>query len=204
MFSTPDSWDRRAAGNERGPAQLPGAIVWLVLVWLWWFETGRETLGASLGDQATPRLVLLAALGGTLGRIASQLVETGFYVALWRGLGRRLAFGPLFVAIASLSLFDVAAISLVQWVGDSSRAWLVPVIGFQAIHNLLAAESGLRLAFGGFGLTCLLRLLGTAEAQKPTGAPWRWRAALTLGAWLAGRLVTWWTTDLVRGVSPIP
>jgi len=207
VLSTSQRWEGSgeiAGGDRHGPLRLPGTVVGLALVWAWWFEVGRETLGATLGDAATPRAVLVAALAGLIGRVVAQIVEAGFYVAAWRALGRPLAFLPMFVAIVSLSLFDVTTLSLVHWAGDAPPAWLAPLVGIQALPGVLGGEPGLRIAFGGFGLTCLARLAGTAHAQKSTGAAWRWRAALTLGAWLAGRLATWWTTDLVRGVSPLP
>jgi hypothetical protein len=207
MTAAPNHWDlseTRADSSGARRALLPGAAVWLLLVWLYWFEISRESLGAALGEAVTPRAVTLAALAGVFGRIGTQLVETGFYVAAWRTLARPLRFGPLFVAVASLSLLDIAALSLAQWAGDAPPAWLVPLTGFHVLPDVLASQPGLRLGFGGFGLLALARVLGTARAQKPAGAPFRWRLALTAAAWLAGRLATWWSADLMRGMSPLP
>jgi hypothetical protein len=203
MFATPDSWDREAAARERGPLRLPGMFVWLALVWLYWFEISRETLAPALGVQASERALVLAAIGGVVGRIAAQLIEAGFYVLLWRALGRTLPFANFFVTIVSLSLLDVASVQLVRWAADSPPAWVAVLCGFQAVPGALVGEPGLRVAFGGFGLLTLARIAGTAWPQRPAGG-WRTGLALTGAIWLAGRLATWWTTDLVRGVSPLP
>ena len=194
--------DGEAVGSA-APLRLPGVLVWLALVWLYWFEISRETLAASLGDQATARAVTFAALGGVIGRIASEAIEAGFYVTFWRSLGRGLEFPRLFIAIASFSLLDAAAVGLTQWAGDSPPSWIVPFVGFRVLPEVLAGASGLRVAFGGFGLLTLARIAGTAHAQRATGAGWGSTLGLTTALWLAGRVVTWWTVDLLRGMSPL-
>ena len=204
MLASPNSWDREAVGSGRSPVRLPGTIVWLVLVWLYWFELGRETLGETLGDTASPRAVALAAIGVVVGRIVAELLEAGFYVTLWRALGRTLPFGMLFVAIVSLSMLDMIALQLAHWAADSPSLWVAVLCGFHTLPGVLAGEPGLRIGFGGVGLLALVRVAGTIRAQRPAGARWTTSAALTLAVWLAGRLVTWWSTDLVRGMSPLP
>lgn len=203
MPATPNSWDREAAARERGPLRLPGAIVWLALVWLDWFALGRETLGTTLGGDVPPRAVVFAAIGGVLGRIAAEILEAGFYVAFWRALGRRLPLGTFFLAIVSLSVLDLLSVQLARWAEDSPSAWVAVLCGFHTLPGVLAGEGGLRVAFGGVGLFALARVAGTAWAQKPVGARPAAIGALTLAVWLAGRLATWWTTDLVRGMSPL-
>ena len=208
MLAT-DSWDREAAAREGdrrglGPLRLPGVIVWLVLVWLYWFELGREMLGTTLGDAATPRAVAIAAIGTVVARIAAELLEAGFYVALWRGLGRTLPFAAFFVAIASLSMLDMIAMQLAQWATDSPTWWVAALCGFHTLPGVLAGEPGLRVGFGAVGLLALARVAGTIRAQRATGARWKTITLLTGAIWLAGRLATWWITDLVRGMSPLP
>lgn len=212
MLSTPNSWERETAGREvaragsrgAGLARQPGAIVWLVLVWLYWFELGRETFGATLGDDVPPRGVVFAAIGSVAARIMMELLETGFYVAIWRGLGRTLPFSTFFVAIVSLSTLDMIALQLANWAADSPSWWVAVLSGFHTLPGVLAGEPGLRLGFGGVGLLALARVAGTIRAQRLAGGRWTTSAALTLAVWLAGRLVTWWSTDLVRGLSPLP
>ena len=204
MLATPHSWDRDAAAREGNPLRLPGTIVWLVLVWLYWFELGRETLGTTLGDAASPRAVALAAIGGVLARIVAEAIEAGFYVTFWRALGRRLSFPAFFLTIVSLSILDMVALQLAHVAGDPPAAWIAVLCGFQVLPGALAGEPGLRVAFGGVGLLALARVAATARAQKAAGGRWTAAAALTSATWLAGRLATWWITDLVRGASPLP
>lgn len=207
--ATPDSWDREGAArasDRQGPGllRLPGVIVWLVLVWLAWFDLGREMLATTLGDAATPRAVGIAAIGAVLTRIAAELLEAGFYVALWRGLGRTLPFAAFFVAIVSLSTLDLIATQLARWAADSPSPWVAVLCGFHTLPGVLAGEPGLRVGFGAIGLLALARVAGTIRAQRAAGARWRTIGILTGAIWLGGRLATWWVTDLVRGMSPLP
>lgn len=204
VLATPHSWDRETVSREAGPLRLPGVIVWLALVWLAWFEVGRQTLGATLGDAASPRAVVFAAIAGVAGRIVGELIEAGFYVTLWRALGRTLPFTAFFVAIVSLSILDLVSLQVVHTAGDPPTAWLAILCGFQVLPGVLAGEPGLRVAFGGVGLFSLVRVAATARAQKAAGGRWTTAAVLTVAVWLAGRLATWWVTDLVRGMSPLP
>lgn len=204
MLATPHSWDRDFTAPGRSPLRLPGTIVWLGLVWLYWFEVGRETLGSTLGDAASPRAIVMAAIGGVVARIAGEAIEAGFYVTLWRALGRTLPFGAFFLTIVTLSILDMISLQLVRVAGDPPAAWIAALCGFQVLPGVLAGEPGLRVAFGSVGLLALARVAATARAQKAAGGRWTTAAALTVAVWLTGRIATWWITDLVRGASPLP
>lgn len=197
--------DERAheGAPRRTTSQVVSAALWLALVWLYWFSVSRDDLAALLGSDASARSLTAAALLGLAGRIGMQLVEAGFYVALWRALAKPIAFGPLFVAVVSLSLCDACANVLARWADGDAPAWLVPLVGVRVLPDVLAGQPGLRVALGGVGLLAIARVAGTALAQWRLGTSLRGALALTGSVWLAGRLASWWIADLLRGMSPI-
>ena len=182
-----------------------GAAAWFTALCLLWFDVTRSDLAVAFGSAASPRALIATAWGAVAGRIGFQLIEAGFYTLLWRLLDRPIRFGPMFVAIMSLATLDALASVLIRVAGtDSPSMWLAALVGFRALPEAFTREAGLRIAFGGVGILAVLRLIGTAYAQRREGPPWRGALALTFATWLAGRLATWWTTDLMRGMSPLP
>jgi hypothetical protein len=179
--------------------------IWFALVGLLWFDVTHDQLAAAMGDDLSSAALTGAALLGLAGRFGAQVVEAGFYVLAWRLGARRLRMIPMLTAIATLSLCDAFAAGLLNVVGtDPPRAWLALLVGFRAFPEWLPEEPGLRMAFGSVGLLAVARMLGTAHAQQQQGIRFGGALALTLFAVLAGRLATWWSADLVRGMSPLP
>ena len=164
----------------------------------------RDDAEAVLGGDASTGALGATAAIALASRIGAQLLEAGFYTAVWRSLGRRVRFGQLFVGIAVLSGLDAVANVLVREAQGDPSPLVIAAAGIRALSGVLPAEPGIRVAFGGLGLLALLRIAGTALVQNRDGVPMRAALALTAGAWLAGRLVTWWTADLARGMSPLP
>lgn len=179
--------------------------IWLAVVNAIWFGVTHDQLAAALGDQAGDRALAGATLAGLAGRFVAQWIEAGFYVLAGRLLGARPRLLPLFGWILTLSLCDALAASLFQVVGgDPPQPWLALLVGFRAFPEALAGEPGMRLAFGGLGLLALARVLGTAHALRQQGVAPPAAVGVTLAATGVGRIVTWWSTDLVRGMSPLP
>lgn len=146
-----------------------------------------------------------AAWIGAMAQLSLNALECLFYVTWWRGRGVRLPVFALYALLVFYSLTDLIAAGLAHWAWSHGRAALVvaPVAGFQALWTRAAGHEGIALAFGGVGLLTLLRLLGTIQAQVACGAPRARAVRLTLGAWLACRLLVWWSLDLARGASPV-
>jgi hypothetical protein len=135
-------------------------------------------------------------------------VEALFYVAWWRGRGIRLGFARLFEWLVSISVLDLVASGLTR-IAEAHPGWVAGVlevfVGFGAIRTEEGVGSGLRAAFGTLGLLCLARLVATAAIQRRgTGRGLAAPLQLTCAVWLLGRLVNWWMTDLLRGMSPLP
>ncbi|MEO5616209.1 MAG: hypothetical protein ABIS67_00410 [Candidatus Eisenbacteria bacterium] len=214
MHASPGGW-HAAAGSDAAANRFesPGSrtltrlgfAAWACALYYLWFDVTRSQLSDAFGSEASSRGVAGAALATVATRVVSQLLEAGFYVLLWRLLARPIRFGPMFVAVLSLSSLDLFSSVVLRLVGtDPPQVWLALLTGFQAMPSLGHAESGLRLAFGGLGLFAIARIAGTAYAQRREGIPWRAALALTFAVSLAGRVAIWWTADLVRGASPLP
>ena len=59
-------------------------------------------------------------------------------------------------------------------------------------------------AFGNLGVLTLLRVGMTGWAQaRSLGRPLTGPLALTVAAWLLTRVTSWWSFDLLRGLSPV-
>jgi hypothetical protein len=185
--------------------RLAAGAAWTLFLYLIWFDVLRDDLGASLGPELPARALTAAAFAALASRVAWQVIETGFYVTFWKLRAVRLSFGGMFTAVLSLSMLDALASALSRAAGsEGSHPWLAPLVGVRALAPAPGGGSGLGLAFGSLGLLALARVIGTAWAQRREGAPWPGALAVTLGAWSAGRLALWWSTDLLRGMSPLP
>jgi len=177
----------------------------LVAVVAWW-ELGLRQ-GGALG--AGPHLpAVLAATLMVLARLAANSLEALAYLLWWRTRGARLPYLRFLVALVALSLVDRFALDLAALASRTPALapLLAPIAGIQLIRGRLpGAEPGLWAAFGSLGLLTLARIAITAWLQAAgTGRRLRGALLLTAGAWLAGRVVLWWTLDLVRGASPLP
>lgn len=214
MRTSPSGWHaaggtgaaaKQAESPGNGTLSRLGFAAWAGGLYYLWFDVAHSQLSDAFGSEVSSRGVVGAALAAVATRMLSQLLEAGFYALIWRFLARPIRFGPMFVAVLSLSSLDLFSNVLLRLAGtDPPRVWLALLAGFQAMPAADHAESGVRIAFGGLGLLALARIAGTAYAQCREGVPWRAALSLTLSVSLAGRLATWWTTDLVRGASPLP
>jgi len=182
-----------------------GSLLGLAAIYLAWFGVHHSQVSEALGTEVRSRTLVLAAVGGLVARIVGQLIEAAFYGQVWRAWGVRIRFVPMLTAVACCSLVDALSQSLVSYVGtDPPRAWLAVLVGLQALPDVLASEPGLKVGIGSLGLLTATRVVATAYAQRDLGAPLRPALALTFGALIAGRLASWWSVDLLRGLSPLP
>jgi hypothetical protein len=184
---------------------------WTIVAVNWWALTDRQIRAAGLGsgDAGVGASVTTLALAAVAGRFIGFAFETGFYTLWWRAWGSPLRFGPLFNRISLLSLIDVAA----GTIGDLARerggglaAWMAPVVGFGVVADASRGALPAALtAFGTTGLLTLLRIGLTARFQAlARGRRMLGPLVLVFFSWLATRLVTAWTIDLARGMSPSP
>ena len=177
---------------------------WLLFIVGGWWGTTFASLSAVAGPTAMGNLGVPLAVAT---RLVGFAVEAGFYAIVWRSLGRRLRFWWLYTWVASLSLLDLIAESLRGIGARSAEAatWLAPFVGLGAIDGAFAWKPELGLAFGSLGLLAATRIVGTAFVQaRELGVSARKAVALTVGTWAVTRLCMWWTTDLLRGMSPLP
>jgi len=180
-------------------------LLWYAVVAVWWFQATQAVFSQTLGQQMSESAVTGATLFALAGRLGSEAVEATWYVLGGRAFGTRVRLLPMLGAIASLSLCDATAETLLhRFEGEASPAWLALLVGGRADPEWFAEESGVRYAFGSLGLLALIRIAGTIDAQRRQGIPPGRALALCGLAVAASRLATWWTADLVRGMSPLP
>jgi hypothetical protein len=181
-----------------------GLALWLGFVVLIWHDVLSRDTAATFGDDVPAGAIRAIVLATLAGRLVAQAVEAGFYAATWRMFAKPIRFGEIYVAVVSLSLLDALASTLIRAPFAAGAPWLALLAGPRALADPGAGTEGLGLALGSFGLLALARVAGTAWAQRRGGAPWRGALGLTFAVWLAGRLATWWTADLLRGMSTLP
>jgi len=179
-------------------------VIAIVALASWWEAAYRQGGDVGLGrhlNLAAAATIMVAA------RVAGSAIEALVYTLWWRTRGARLPYAPICVALVALSAVDRLALSLAGVVTRTPALapWLAPVAGLHLLGSAwLAAEPGLRAALGSLGLLTLTRIAMTAWFQaaalrRPLGG-----ALLVTGVvWLASRVMQWWTTDLLRGMSPI-
>jgi hypothetical protein len=183
------------------PALMPPWFAWVG--WSWWDET-NETLReaqAGIAAAASSEAIALAALGA---RLVALLGEAGFYALWWRARATPLPYWRFFAWIATLSLADLIASGVRQAAPGAPRS-VQPLLTALAGTGLTPAESGWGVAFGTVGLLALFRLAATGcVAARGTGRSPAGPVLLVAAAWLLTRIATWWSFDLVKGVSPLP
>jgi hypothetical protein len=191
-----------AGATRTRPALRPWpTAAWLVTLLIAGFFEIRSELARASGDALSGAAIDGAAFAAVVARTTGHAIEAAFYAGYWRVRDLRVGFAWMFVAVVSLSVLETLANATALLGADGSLPWLAPLVGVRAIDGVLEGAPGLRLAFASFGLLSLLRLAGTAWAQHRDGAPWPGALRVTAAAWLAGRLATWWTADLLRGFS---
>jgi len=195
-----ESADPRIAPGRRRAAE----VVWFVALSYLWFVVIHAELTDAMDDQASARAVTLTALAALGGRLMGQGIEAAFYTCFWRAVLVPASFARLATAIFSLSMLDAAGLALTRWGSGGPQAeWVGWIVGLRVWPEALSGAPGIRYALANVGLLTVARVVGTAWAQRREGARWRDALLLTGGAWLASRLVTWWMTDLLRGMSPL-
>ena len=187
------------------PAILPLWYAWLA--WSWWTET-REQLRGAAADGAlagAAASVDLMAWGALLARLMATLTEAGVYTVWWRSRSARLPYWRFFCWVAVLSSTDLFGISLRRAAEDAPgfvRGLSAILAGPGALNA--PAATGAAAAFGSLGVLTLLRVGMTGWAQaRGIGRPLAGPLMLTTAAWLLTRITSWWSFELLRGLSPI-
>ncbi len=171
--------------------------------WQWWRLCAREL---TVAHPAGGGPLAWAALAGTVGRFAGLLIEAGFYVLLWAGLGRRLRFWRLASWLVAISMLEVLAESMRLDLRTRGGATLLDAVllGPIVLHGPRPG-GGLLLALGGFGVTTALRIGWTAVIQaRALGMRWAWALAAVALTWLTTRGALWMVAELMRGRSVAP
>jgi hypothetical protein len=194
-----------SSASPAEPRALRTYTFFLVVALVSWWEAAYRQ-GGDLGVGRHLNLAFAASLM-VVSRVLASAVEALAYTLWWRARGARLPYVSFLVALVALSIVDRCALSLAM-VATRSPAlgpWLAPVAGLHLLGSgWLAGEPGLRAALGSFGLLTLARItltawLQAAALQRRLGSV----LLVTAGAWLVTRVVLWWMTDLLRGMSPI-
>lgn len=178
-------------------------VLFLWVGWSWWKEIVAQLQAATTAPEAAPALAWLA-LGA---RGLATLTEAAIYVLWWKSRSARLQYWRFAAWIAVLSVADLFGFALGR-AGEEAPDVLQIVCailaGRGALNDSPVVESGAMAAFGNFGVLTLLRIGMTAWAQaRGTGRALGGPLAITVHAWLLTRLTTWWSFDLVRGLSPV-
>lgn len=168
--------------------------------WQWWRLCLRELellhpAGGPLGA---------AALAALAGRASSLLIESGFYVFLWAGLGHRLRFWRFASWLVSISMLEVLAESsrLDRRLQGGGTLLDAVLLGPVALHALRSPAATWLVAFGSLGLTTLFRIGWTALIQaRALGLRLGWPLAATLATWIIGHAALWMVAELMRGRS---
>lgn len=194
--------------------ELPGLPArWLAIPWLfgiatlWWITFEALATGVPDAGAEVPREILRVGIAMALGfKLLGSLAETGFYSGWWLLRGRRLSWVGLWVWLSGLSLLDAFAL-LLPWAiepeGGLARTAIAVLCGPRTLvtPDEILADPMIAL-FGPLGALTLLRIGLTAWAQvRAVARPWPGPLAITSGAWLAVRVVTWWLGELMRGQS---
>jgi hypothetical protein len=182
---------------------------WFLPIWYgavaygWWSATVAD-LGLAPGAYGTSAaLAIVLVLGG---KLASLLIESGFYHSFWKGRGRRLPFWRFFSVVITVSTADLLARLLAALVrrDPGLGPWLAPIAGIELWHRA-AWTPAVRAAFGSLSLLTLTRVTLTATAQRQAlGLSLTRALAWTAAVWLATHLALLFLVDLVKGMSPLP
>src|SRR5437016_6045087 len=186
------------------PFQPPFMLVWWAwVIWSWWSETSIAVrqLPPGLLDGRTGHLVpaLIA------GRAVGWLAEAGLYAIGWASRGTPLPYWRFVSWIASLSTMDVLGSALRRTAAHADplgRAVAVLFAGPAAFEP--GATRGWQVAFGSVGALALARVVVTAwAAARGTGRPLSRTLGVVGAAWIVTRIVTLWSFDLFKGMSPV-
>jgi hypothetical protein len=180
-------------------------LLYLWLVWAWWLEI-RTQVAALAESGPAADAGMLAALG--LGaRALATASEAAVYALWWRSRGLRLPYWRFVCWVAALSATDLVGYSLRRAASDAPEAARVAiaVLAGPGALDASAGATGSMLGLGTLGALTALRVGMTAWAQaRGVGRPITGPLVLTASAWLATRLIGWWSADLMKGVSPVP
>jgi hypothetical protein len=181
------------------------SILLLWVGWSWWKEIFAQTEAAAMtAAGAAPAALVWLGLGA---RGLATLTEAAVYVLWWKSHGARLRYWRFAAWIAALSAADLFGFALgraAQHAPDVVRILCAILAGPLAGGDPWVVASGAMAAFGNLGLLTLLRIGVTAWAQaRGTGRSPGGALVVTGHAWLLTRLATWWSFDLLRGMSPV-
>lgn len=199
----------RAGGPPPWPFTPWAVPVMLVAIyWMWWDASARE-FARAMADVPSPGTMGLGQWFMVGGKAAAHALEALWYAMLWRGRGVRLRITWLFTWNATLSLLDLAALSLAGAAGradGASLAILALLAGPAALGEASPlAGAGVRAALGGAGLLAALRLLGLAYTLRRVTRRGIAGPLTAVGAsWLASRVALAWAAELAQGRSPLP
>ncbi|HVP14460.1 MAG TPA: hypothetical protein VMS88_02885 [Terriglobales bacterium] len=195
-----------ASASPADPRTRRTYLVFCVLALVSWGQVAFRQAG-DLGLSGAPGLAAAAGLA-LASRVAAAAIEAWVYALAWRALGARLPVLWFGIALVALSVVDRLALSLAELAhrAPASAPWAAVLAGPHLLGSRwLAGEPGLRAALGGIGVLTALRLGMTAWLQAAAlRRRMRGPLLLTLGIWWASRVALWWTTDLIRGASPLP
>jgi hypothetical protein len=203
------SRETRAASGLDAPhrAGRRAGVLWVLLLALAWWDAFHRAF-AGMDGPIDDRALMLSAAAATAAKLGGHASESAAYASWWRMRRVALPWSRLFVWVVTYSMFDLFGLWMLrEGAGPFTSPVLLAVLaGPPALRERLPGVSlGLWTAFGATGLFALLRLLATADRQRRgTGRGWREPLTLTLGLWLATRLLQWWSVDLLGGRSVLP
>ena len=169
--------------------------------WQWWKLCLREL---ELSHPAGGHSLSGPALAGTIARLAGLLIESGFYVLLWAGLGHRLRFWRFASWLLSISMVEVLAesmrLDLRARGGGSLRDAIL--LGPIVRPGLRHTATGALAVFGAAGISTGFRIAWSAAMQaRALGLSLVWPLAATAATWLMTRGALWMIAELLRGRS---
>ncbi|NOT34560.1 MAG: hypothetical protein HOP12_10360 [Candidatus Eisenbacteria bacterium] len=133
------------------------------------------------------------------------LAGSALLVVAWRALGERMPYWRIAGITCALSLLTGFADLLRVRSAELEGAWRMAAVtlgGIGGLESVRADDAGLAAAFAGLGVLEAVRLILLGWAQSHAVArPFATGVAVTLSLWLAIRLATWFTLDLLAGRS---
>lgn len=154
----------------------------------------------SPGGEAHPPA---AHVAGVAIQLMLSLGEAAALVLIAQGLRVRLPYARTLAALLAISLLQAAALHVqaIAWESPALRAWLAPLAGPGVFSPPGSGRGGFDLAFMHAGLLTAARVALTAEWMHRYGCPRGRALAAVTACYLAARLITWWSADLLRGAS---
>jgi hypothetical protein len=180
---------------------------WLLGIFALWWLVGWSRIDQVPAAASEPalRVALPWVLAGV--RIIGATIEALFYWVWWRSAGQAFSFTSALPWFATLTIVDAWAGALRSIATETAEPWttVIAVLAGVAVRLEPGATPvpGLAAAFGDVGVLALGRVLGAAAIQAhETGRRLRGPLLLTVVVWLLVKLITWWSYDLMRGMSP--